>query len=335
MKIGQPLANAEISAVQHKTVRPVEMARIPGGTFRMGSDRALSRRSAGPSRHASTASGSTARRSPTAQFRKFVNATGYVTFAEIKPDAEGLSRRAAAICSRPARWCSRRRSTRSTCATGANGGISSSAPTGGGPTAQRIVDQRARRSSGRARRLSRRRGLRANGPARNCRPKPSGSSPRAAGSTAPSSPGATSSRPAASTWPIPGRASSRTRTSASDGYERTSPVDGLPAERLRPPRHDRQRLGMDRRLVVAASTRPTRRRRAAFRRIRAAGLRTASYDPCQPQIRIPRKVLKGGSHLCAPNYCRRYRPAARHAEPVDTSTSHVGFRCVIREGSKS
>jgi formylglycine-generating enzyme len=55
-----------------------------------------------------------------------------------------------------------------------------------------------------------------------------------------------------------------------------------------------------------------------------------SYDPCQPQIRIPRKVIKGGSHLCAPNYCRRYRPAARHAQPVDTSTSHVGFRCVIR-----
>ena len=55
-----------------------------------------------------------------------------------------------------------------------------------------------------------------------------------------------------------------------------------------------------------------------------------SYDPCQPEIRIPRKVLKGGSHLCAPNYCRRFRPAARHAEPIDTSTSHVGFRCVVR-----
>jgi formylglycine-generating enzyme required for sulfatase activity len=55
-----------------------------------------------------------------------------------------------------------------------------------------------------------------------------------------------------------------------------------------------------------------------------------SYDPRQPAIKIPRKVLKGGSHLCAPNYCRRYRPAARHAEPVDTSTSHVGFRCVVR-----
>lgn len=56
-----------------------------------------------------------------------------------------------------------------------------------------------------------------------------------------------------------------------------------------------------------------------------------SYDPCQPQIRIPRKVIKGGSHLCAPNYCRRYRPAARHAEPVDTSTCHLGFRCIRRE----
>ncbi|PDS61545.1 gliding motility-associated lipoprotein GldK [Rhizobium anhuiense] len=56
----------------------------------------------------------------------------------------------------------------------------------------------------------------------------------------------------------------------------------------------------------------------------------ASFDPRQPQIRIARRVLKGGSHLCAPNYCRRYRPAARHAEPEDTSTSHVGFRCVKR-----
>jgi len=56
----------------------------------------------------------------------------------------------------------------------------------------------------------------------------------------------------------------------------------------------------------------------------------ASFDPAQPSIRIPRKVLKGGSHLCAPSYCRRYRPAARHAQPVDTSTSHVGFRCIVR-----
>ena len=55
-----------------------------------------------------------------------------------------------------------------------------------------------------------------------------------------------------------------------------------------------------------------------------------SFDPRQPDIRIPRKVLKGGSHLCAPNYCQRYRPAARYPEPIDTSTTHVGFRCVVR-----
>ena len=55
-----------------------------------------------------------------------------------------------------------------------------------------------------------------------------------------------------------------------------------------------------------------------------------SYDSSMPQISIPRKVLKGGSHLCAPNYCLRYRPAARIPEPIDTSTSHVGFRCIVR-----
>ena len=60
------------------------------------------------------------------------------------------------------------------------------------------------------------------------------------------------------------------------------------------------------------------------------GREDGSYDPRQPDIKIPRKVIKGGSHLCAPNYCRRYRPAARHAEAIDTSTSHLGFRCVKR-----
>jgi formylglycine-generating enzyme len=47
---------------------------------------------------------------------------------------------------------------------------------------------------------------------------------------------------------------------------------------------------------------------------------------------IPRRVIKGGSHLCAPNYCLRYRPAARQFEAVDTSTGHIGFRCVVRDG---
>ena len=63
------------------------------------------------------------------------------------------------------------------------------------------------------------------------------------------------------------------------------------------------------------------------------GREADSYDPRTINVKIPRKVIKGGSHLCAPNYCRRYRPAARHAEPVDTSTSHLGFRCVRRGAS--
>jgi sulfatase modifying factor 1 len=56
-----------------------------------------------------------------------------------------------------------------------------------------------------------------------------------------------------------------------------------------------------------------------------------SLGPDQPGAHIPRRVIKGGSHLCAPNYCLRYRPAARQGEAVDTSTVHLGFRCVLRE----
>jgi formylglycine-generating enzyme len=55
-----------------------------------------------------------------------------------------------------------------------------------------------------------------------------------------------------------------------------------------------------------------------------------SYDLRQPQIQIPRKVVKGGSHLCAPNYCLRYRPAARQPQMIDTGMSHIGFRCLAR-----
>jgi formylglycine-generating enzyme required for sulfatase activity len=54
---------------------------------------------------------------------------------------------------------------------------------------------------------------------------------------------------------------------------------------------------------------------------------------CAAEVRsgeIERRVIKGGSRLCAPNYCLRFRPAARQFETVDTSTSHIGFRCVIR-----
>lgn len=56
----------------------------------------------------------------------------------------------------------------------------------------------------------------------------------------------------------------------------------------------------------------------------------ASYDPAQPHYAIPRKVVKGGSFLCADNYCQRYRPAARRPQMIDTGMSHVGFRTVRR-----
>jgi formylglycine-generating enzyme required for sulfatase activity len=60
------------------------------------------------------------------------------------------------------------------------------------------------------------------------------------------------------------------------------------------------------------------------------GTPETSLDPTSPRTRIPRRVIKGGSFLCAPNYCLRYRPAARQAEAIDSSTCHLGFRCIVR-----
>lgn len=57
-----------------------------------------------------------------------------------------------------------------------------------------------------------------------------------------------------------------------------------------------------------------------------------SYDPATPDLRIPRKVIKGGSHLCTTQYCFRYRPAARQPQAVDTGASHLGFR-LVRSGT--
>jgi len=59
---------------------------------------------------------------------------------------------------------------------------------------------------------------------------------------------------------------------------------------------------------------------------------TGAAPCCAPagHDRFPRRVMKGGSHLCAPNYCLRYRPAARQGEAIESSTGHIGFRCVVR-----
>jgi formylglycine-generating enzyme required for sulfatase activity len=62
------------------------------------------------------------------------------------------------------------------------------------------------------------------------------------------------------------------------------------------------------------------------------GTREGSYDTANSGERMPRRVIKGGSHLCAANYCLRYRPAARQGEAIDSSTCHLGFRCIVRPG---
>ena len=121
------------------------------------------------------------------------------------------------------------------------------------------------------------------------------------------------------------------RICSEDGYERTSPVTAFPPNGYGV--HDM--IGNVWEWTSDWWSQQARSRCAEgvlhSRKSARRSAKTASLDPCQPTITIPRKVLKGGSHLCAPNYCRRYRPAARHAEPVDTSTSHVGFRCVSPE----
>jgi len=72
---------------------------------------------------------------------------------------------------------------------------------------------------------------------------------------------------------------------------------------------------------------------ASQRNPRGAADAAISIDPTSQHGSIPRKAVKGGSFLCAPSYCRRYRPAARMAQGIDTSTCHLGFRCIVRQAA--
>jgi formylglycine-generating enzyme required for sulfatase activity len=80
----------------------------------------------------------------------------------------------------------------------------------------------------------------------------------------------------------------------------------------------RRGLAEDRESLLHAAAKPPHRDRRGKLRLG------------RPGAHIPRRVIKGGSHLCAPTYCLRYRPAARQPEAIDTSTSHIGFRCILR-----
>lgn len=133
-------------------------------------------------------------------------------------------------------------------------------------------------------------------------------------------------RPMANTW----QGSFPHHNSRLDGYERTSPVGSFPANRFglvdmignvwewtgdwyRPSHDPQDQMGVTASCCDAAKQ-----------------ARARSIDPRSEHGVMPRRVVKGGSYLCAPEYCRRYRPAARMAQGIDTSTSHLGFRCVVR-----
>jgi formylglycine-generating enzyme required for sulfatase activity len=114
-----------------------------------------------------------------------------------------------------------------------------------------------------------------------------------------------------------------------DGYELTSPVRTYPANGFG--LHDM--IGNVWEWTVdwyTALSRPASGTPCCGGSVGRAATEEESYDPATPNLRIGRKVVKGGSFLCAANYCRRYRPAAKFPHPVDSPTSHLGLRCIIR-----
>jgi len=114
---------------------------------------------------------------------------------------------------------------------------------------------------------------------------------------------------------------------APDGHETTSPVGAFPPNGYG--LHDMIGNVWEWTTDWYSARHPTKGQGCCSVENPRGGKREASFDP-RDQTQIPRKVMKGGSFLCAPNYCRRYRPAARMAQPIDTATCHLGFRCVVR-----
>lgn len=116
------------------------------------------------------------------------------------------------------------------------------------------------------------------------------------------------------------------RNSCDDGFDSTSPIDAFPANGYGLLDMIGNAWEWTRDWYAPGHEAPAIQSCCAPANPRGSAMES-SFDPHTPDVRIPRKVLKGGSHLCSPNYCRRYRPAARFPQAVDTSACHVGFRC--------
>ena len=299
---------------------------IPGGTFRMGSDKHYPEEAPGSSRHGGRLLDG---RHPVTnrEFRRFVNATGYVTLAEIKPDpkdypgalphmTEGgfAGLHAARSCGRHARlqpvveFQVRRQLAPS---------LRASKSTISGLDDHPVVHVAYLRCAG-LRQVGRQGAADRSGMG-VCRAWRS----RRRGICL----GRRIHARRHVTWPTPGRESFLARIStptASSAHRRSRHF-----RRMAMALHDmignvwewttdwyspKHQADAPKACCIPENPRGGRRPRATTRE--------------RANVKIPRKVIKGGSHLCAPNYCRRYRPAARHAEPVDTSTSHLGFRCI-------
>ena len=116
---------------------------------------------------------------------------------------------------------------------------------------------------------------------------------------------------------------------AEPGFGTTTPVGYLPARTASACPTWPATSGSGRPTGTASTASPTTASCCVPRDPRG-GTPEESLDPRQPQFRIPRRVVKGGSFLCADSYCMRYRPAARRPQMIDTGMSHIGFRCVQR-----